>query len=158
MATENENGLIGLDGILKGIDNYVEKKIVACVNELAQDLQDANPVDRDPKQPDWGVSSLAWHVGVNEYTRTSSASDEEKSPYGGGVEAVIGMKSAGGRFLSSPRRGKALTALNIRKVSNIVVSNNAPYMARLNDGWSPQAQPRWIEAVIDAWKMKWGLT
>lgn len=154
MAVHNDDGLIGLDRILQKIDNYAESAIVECVDDLVQSLEDNNPVDMNPKQPDWGVSRNHWQASANEYTM-SSASGE--APYVGGVEAEITMRSARGRFLSAPRKGKQLTGFNINKVSNIVVSNPAPYMARLNRGHSPQAAPGWIEATIDQWMVAWRL-
>lgn len=88
-----------------------------------------NPVDT-------GTSRANWQVSIN-------------TPAGGIIETSV----AGGRSGSAPSAeeiARALTGMaGLEAFETIWISNNLPYIARLNEGHSPQASPGWIEDSVE---------
>lgn len=151
MGAQNDNGLIGLQNIIKDVDLYVESQIVAMVGDLHQTLVDATPIEDPPTNNI--VAKQHWQISVDSYTKAGSTGE---APYTGGVEIDMRFKNSS-RFLKAPGKGSGLDGFSIRKSQNIVVFNDVPYMARLNRGWSKQASPGFIEACIDQVQSRWGL-
>jgi hypothetical protein len=138
-------GLIGLGNILSQLDNYVCEAAERCANDLIETLQRNTPILT-------GRAKASWDVRTNSYM-------EDSPPYIGGVE--IEMRTNKVKFLSTKsrqnKRRLGLTGFDLKKDTNIIVSSNIPYMARLNRGWSKQASPGWIERCIDEVTAKWGI-
>lgn len=151
MAARNDNGLIGLENIIKKADSYVESRVMGFVQDLHQSLVAATPIENPPTNNI--VAREHWQVSVDSYTVSSSTGE---SPFVGGVEIDMRIRKSG-RFLKAPGKSSGLEGFDIRKTQNIVIFNDVPYMARLNRGWSPQAAPGFIEAVIDQVSSRWGL-
>lgn len=158
MAKGSHQGLIGLPQIIDRCYATVDAVMVGVAQDLVERLQEKNPVDHGPEvgtPRDWGVSRDHWIASVDTYTQGGITG---KSPYIGGMEIELRTKSKG-RFLSAPRSNDAGSHgfFDSRKNTNIVVSNDAPYMARLNSGWSKQAEAGWVDHIIDTVTSKWGL-
>ena len=153
MGVQNNNGLIGLEHIVKGVDTYVESQIVAMVGDLHQTLVAATPIEDPPTNNI--VARQHWQISVDSYTKAGSTGE---APYVGGVEIDMRFKNTSS-FLKAPGKGSGLDGFSIRKSQNIVVFNDVPYMARLNRGWSKTQQPNpgWIEACIDQVQSRWGM-
>lgn len=151
MGVRNENGLIGLQNIIKQIDNHVESQVIGFVQDLRQTLVDATPIETPPTND--VVAKEHWKIAVDSYTMAGST---DTPSYGGGVEIDTRVRNSG-RFLKAPGKGGGLEHFNIRKSQNIVVYNDVPYMARLNRGWSTQAAAGFIERCVDQVQSRWGM-
>ena len=149
--TENNNGLIGLQSIIKGVDQYAELQITGFVQDLHQTLVAATPIEDPPTNN--VVAKEHWQISVDSYTQSGATGE---APYVGGVEIDVQMRNTG-RFRKAPGKPSGLEGFDIRKSQNIVVFNDVPYMARLNRGWSSQAAPGFIEACIDEVSTRWGV-
>ena len=147
----NDDGLIGLDNILNGLDNYVESQIVGLAQDLRSSLAAATPIEDPPTNNI--VAREHWQIAVDSYTVSGSTGEP---PFTGGVEVDMRVRRSG-RFLAAPGKGAGLAGFDIRKSQNIVIFNDVSYMARLNRGWSPQAAPGFIERVIDEVTARWGM-
>ena len=82
-----------------------------------------------------------------------------RTPIVGGVQIEQEFRKRN-RYLAQPRQGRALSSFvggGVGKSTNIVISSNVPYMARLNRGWSAQAPAGFIEACVDWALVKWKL-
>lgn len=146
---KNNNGLIGIDAIIQGTQEYVENTIIGFSEDLLYSLVERTPIDT-------GRAKASWHIGLNEYTQSETSGG---NPYGGGIEIEQRFRKRN-RFLNAPRQGRALSGFIGKgrgKSDNIVISSNVPYMARLNRGWSKQAPPFFVEHTIDAVMARWGL-
>jgi hypothetical protein len=142
-------GLIGLGNILTQLDNYVCEAAERCANDLIETLERNTPIRT-------GRARQSWEVHTNTYTEGLKTG---LPPYIGGVE--IEMRTNKVKYLHMKsrqnKRRLGLTGFDLKKDTNIVVSSNIPYMARLNRGWSVQASPGWIERCIDEVTAKWGI-
>ena len=151
MAAKNDNGLIGLEHIIRKADSYVESQVMGFVQDLHQTLVDATPIEDPPTNNI--VAKEHWQVSADSYTVAGSTGT---SPFGGGVEIDMRIRKSG-RFLKAPGKSVGVEGFDIRKTQNIVIFNDVPYMARLNRGWSPQAAPGFIERCIDEVSLRWGI-
>lgn len=142
---QNDDGLIGLGNIIAGAREYVQKTAEGFTVDLYDELVRRTPIDT-------GKARASWKIGINEEL-------EDVPPYIGGVQIEQTYRKRN-RFLSQPRQGRALSSFvggGVGKSTNIVISSNVPYMARLNRGWSKQAPPNFIEACVDWALVKWNL-
>lgn len=146
MGVKNENGLIGLNSIIKKMDNYVESRVVGLAEDLRSSLAAATPIEDPPTNTI--VAREHWQISVDAYTGVQDAA--------GGIEARLRF-GGGNRFLSAPGKAKPLAGFNIRTSKSLSVFNDVPYAARLNRGWSPQADPGYVERVIDEVTARWGM-
>lgn len=147
---QNNNGLIGLNTIIQGTQEYVEQTIIGFSEDLLFQLVERTPIDT-------GRAKASWRIGVNEYLETEM--NGGNPPYVGGIEIEQRFRKRN-RYLRKPRQGNSLSSFVGKgrgKSDNIVISSNVPYMARLNRGWSKQAPPFFVESTIDAVMAKWGL-
>lgn len=85
--------------------------------------------DRAPPGYVGGHARRNWQVGI-----ASAPGDE-----------IEGVDPSGGAVL---RDGRAVIAQYPGR-QRLYIVNNAPYIGRLNDGWSTQAPPLFVEAAID---------
>lgn len=142
---QNDDGLIGLGKIIEGARDYVQKTAEGFTVDLYDELVRRTPIDT-------GKARASWKIGVNEELA-------ESPPYVGGVQIEQEFRKRN-RYLSQPRQGRALSSFvggGVGKSTNIVISSNVPYMARLNRGWSAQAPAGFIEACVDWALVKWKL-
>lgn len=147
---QNNNGLIGIQNIIQGTQEFVEQTIIGFSEDLLYQLVERTPIDT-------GRAKASWRIGVNEYLE--SEMNGGNPPYVGGIEIEQRFRKRN-RYLRKPRQGKGLSGFIGKgrgKSDNIVISSNVPYMARLNRGWSKQAPPFFVESTIDAVMAKWGL-
>jgi hypothetical protein len=148
VAYGSHEGLIGLPKILDKIDMVVRNRMVGCAQDLLSTLIMNTPIDT-------GRARRSWQAYVDTYTESGMTGEP---PYVGGVEIEMRGKDKG-RFLSAPRTSSVsgIRDFDPKKHTNIVVSSNVPYMARLNRGWSRQATAGWIERCIDEVTSRWGV-
>ena len=151
MGVKNKDGLIGLENIIKGVDQYVSSQVMNFTEDLRSSLAAATPIEDPPTNNI--VAREHWQISVDSYTVASSTG---APPFVGGVEVDMRIRRSG-RFLKAPGKATGLSGFDIRKSQNIVVFNDVPYMARLNRGWSPQASPGFIERIIDEVSARWGM-
>lgn len=90
---------------------------------LFRDVVIATPVDEGRARGNWQASAASF--------KTDATDNADKS---GGSTINEGVKQIG--------RAKQI------KYPTIYISNNVPYIERLNDGWSQQAPKKFVERAI----------
>ena len=121
---------VDIEDILDDMDRFISKQIVGLVFEIHAEMVEATPLD------------LGWARG--------NFVPQINSPYRENLKDT------------EPSAGDAATrhAANISKLGAILtsyqlgngplfISNNVPYIGRLNDGHSKQAPPGYIPMAID---------
>ena len=121
---------VDIEDILDDMDRHIAKRIVSLVFEVHAELIEATPLDLG-----WARANFVPHIS---------------NPYRENVKDV------------EPSEGlaKSKAADNIAKLGNIAasyrlgngplfISNNVPYIGRLNDGHSKQAPPGYIPMAVD---------
>ncbi len=112
------------DAIERKLTALIERAAKSLVLELDRQLRmrsTGTPVDTGHARANWVPS-----IGAPFRSEVSGTSSAEHDT---GVAQVLGYKLASGQML--------------------YVSNNVPYIRRLNDGWSQQAPALFVEACID---------
>jgi len=108
-----------IDAIGKGIAKNAHEKVIAATIFAMRNLALRTPVDT-------GRARANWLVGINRPRR------EVKNK-----GALVGTVAAGQAAAAASKAG-----------DTVYISNNLPYINRLNDGWSGQAPPGFVEASV----------
>jgi hypothetical protein len=113
--------------IMAGLDLFTADRVRDLTFEITANLNERTPVDIGWARANWIPS-----VG------RASAIVMDGKPERGDVTVALGRQSAGLAQIASYRLSAGST----------FVSNNAPYIRRLNDGWSKQAPRGFIQTEI----------
>lgn len=113
--------------VIAGLDRFVADQVRDLTFEITANLSERTPIDI-------GWARANWIPSVGQ----PSAIVIDGDPDRGDVAVALGRQSAG----LSQVAGYRLSA------GSTFVSNNAPYIRRLNDGWSKQAPSGYIQAEI----------
>jgi len=118
-----------LEVILEDMDRFIAKEIVGLVFEVHATMVEATPVD------------LGW-ARANFVPQISTPYRENL------IDAEPTAGAATGRSAANAAKLGRIAASY--KLSNrpLFISNNVPYIGRLNDGHSKQAPPGYIQASI----------
>lgn len=112
-------------------DKNSVRAVKRATTALAFSLIEDTPVDEGDAKSNWRVSSGGFASGIID----AHAPGKKGSTAGANESAA---KAAAEAAIAARGRGEALT-----------VSNNLPYIERLNDGWSDQAPAGFIEAAME---------
>lgn len=107
----------------------LQRKVALAID---QTIVLATPVDTGRARANWVVSVEVAFSGVRE-------------PYAPGSKGSSGADNA----QAAIDQGKAAVGAH-QPGQTIFISNNLPYIIRLNQGWSAQAPAGFIEAAVDA--------
>lgn len=112
------------------IPEQVNALKIALANEFATEVVPATPVDT-------GRARGNWKAGLN-----SAPSTQVVGAFGGRGSARFGAQGDGGlaQITSTTRRAKP--------GDKILITNNVPYINRLNDGYSNQAPKRFVQIAL----------
>lgn len=113
--------------IIAGLDRFVADQVRDLTLEITANLSEKTPVDI-------GWARANWIPAVGQ----PNAIVIDGNPERGDVAVALGRQSAG----LSQIAGYRLSA------GSTFVSNNAPYIRRLNDGWSKQAPSGYVQTEI----------
>lgn len=113
--------------IMDRLDRLAEAVIIDLTLEITANLQEDTPVDIGWARANW-VPNIGGPANITQVA----------DPAGGDVAAVSAQSAAG------------QTAMFGYAISDgpVFVSNNVPYIGRLNDGWSAQAPAGFIQMSI----------
>lgn len=126
-------GLKNLQLLLDTVDEMASEAVINAALDLQGTLR-SNPPVGTPIDTGWASSN--WTLSLDK-----PSSD------------VVGSKQA----VSNQMHGIAeALQFDITKNRSIYCTNNVPYIARLNDGWSRQSPRGFVDAVIDALTLKYG--
>lgn len=126
-------GLKNLQVLLDEVDAIASENVQNAALEV-QEMLRSNPPIGTPIDTGWASSN--WTLSL------------DKPAYD-----VVGSKEA----VQSEAEGiDAALQFDIRQNTAIYCTNNVPYIARLNDGWSKQSPRGFVDAVIDAIQLKYG--
>lgn len=126
-------GLKNLQVLLDEVDAVASEKVVNAALEVHEMLR-SNPPTGTPIDTGWASSN--WTLSLDKP-----------------VDTVVGTKFA---VTSEPLGIAAALQFDIRQNTAIYCTNNVPYIARLNDGWSKQSPRGFVDAAIDAIQLKYG--
>ena len=156
MAAQNNNeGVFNVPAIMQKLHDKVDSVVQGCANDLVKTLKRNNPVEVPPTD-DW-YSYDHWQIALGTYAATALSSSVGKGLSGNVGGAAVDVRVKSGKFLSASSQGSDISQYDSKKHVSIIVYNPSPYMARLNAGWSPQAEPGWIERCIDEVTSRWGV-
>lgn len=119
--------VLGLQ-VTDGVDKAVRRVALA----IDQAVVTATPVDTGRARSNWLVS-----VGAQ--------IEDTIAPYAPGTKG-----STAAQNVSQALEQAKGAVSGYRGGSAIYISNNLPYIQRLNDGWSAQAPVNYVEAAVDA--------
>ena len=116
--------------IVRDLERFTERLVVKITLDVTANLVEATPVDT-------GWAQANWVPSVGKRSRRSARSFKGKTP-SASVQAAAAKQSAG--------QAQALGY----KLENgrVFVSNNVNYITRLNDGYSKQAPPGFVQSAI----------
>lgn len=114
--------------IMRGLDRYIADQVRDLGLEVTANLQERTPVDLR-----WAASNWIPAIGAPQ----AIVNDGKPTP--GAVTVAMARQAQGVASLSRYR--------SIAQGS-IFVSNNAPYIRRLNEGWSKQAPSGFVQIEI----------
>lgn len=136
----------GMKGVAKNFPNAVNRTIQQMAGGILQALVSATPVDT-------GHARANWQVGVgapiddelDPTVRTGPARDS-KGRFTGGPRTTTTTERSAQATLTA---GKS--ALSARQPEQpIFITNNVPYIGRLNEGWSAQAPAGFVQIAIQS--------
>jgi len=130
--------------------NKLAQKVDPVINQIVEDITyatvahiaRATPIDVGTARSNWIVS----YISESAETRPAffAYPSRWKPPYGAGGSFGEGRNTAGATW-SVP------TALRGRRTGQAVyITNNLPYIERLNSGWSKQAPAGFVDRAIAA--------
>ena len=114
----------------------IQKHLVNTCVIMARDLAEATPVDTSRALSNWQVSD--------------TRSGDYLLPYFSGHQGSSQLHSIGATLQharDNARRYLDITTIAQRGRAQVYIINTAPYIQRLNEGWSPQQASGWIEDV-----------
>lgn len=113
--------------IMAGLDKFSAEKITRLGSEIVANLQEDTPVDI-------GWARANWVAAIGEPYIT----DPITKPGASDVSVQLGRASAG------------VASLATYKIADgpVFISNNVPYIRRLDEGWSDQAPSGFVQAAI----------
>lgn len=114
------------------VTENADKAVRTIALAIDQAVVIATPVDTGRARSNWLVSLDSQNEAVTE-------------AYSPGTKGSTGGSNA----TSAIAQGQAMIG-GYKGGSTIYISNNLPYIQRLNDGWSAQAPAGYIEAAVDA--------
>ncbi len=114
--------------IMGELDLFTADRVRALTLEITANLQETTPVALNWARANW-IPSIG----------SPSAIAQSGSPDRGAVQMALGRQSAGIGQIANYRLTQGST----------FVSNNAPYIRRLNDGSSKQAPAGFVQAAIN---------
>lgn len=121
---------VDIEDILADMDRFITKEIVALTFEIHAELVESTPVDLG-----WARANFVPQIA---------------SPYRENLKDAAPDSQA-----AAQRAGESISRLGViaasYKLGNgpLFISNNVPYIGRLNDGHSRQAPPGYIPLAID---------
>lgn len=126
-------GLINLNVLTEEVHNILNQKLINTALQIHGTLR-STPPRGTPIDTRWASNN--WTISLD-----------------GPRADTLGEKPRRGTQLSQSSTTDtgivALLQFDIRKNSVIYIQNNAPYIARLNRGWSKQSPAGFVEAAID---------
>jgi len=128
--------------VAKGMEAKLNRKMIGMAITIEQTLVLATPVDT-------GRARANWQVTLDTPAKTEVSSS-------GGNAQVGFVRDEAGRFAkrypsAQETIARAMGTLTHRRPEqNIFISNNVPYIGRLNEGWSAQAPAGFIEQAVQA--------
>jgi hypothetical protein len=128
--------------IAKEMEDKLNRKMMGLAITIQQALVLSTPVDTGRARANWQV------------TLDTPAKNEVEAS--GGNAHVGFVRDEAGRFTKRfPSAQEAIaraqaTLAHRRPEQNIFISNNVPYIKRLNEGWSAQAPAGFVEQAIQA--------
>lgn len=114
--------------IMRGLDRFTADQVRDLGLEVTANLQERTPVDIGWARANWIPAIGAPQTIVN-----------DGKPTPGAVSVAVARQAAGVAQLASYRHVAQ---------GSIFVSNNAPYIRRLNDGWSRQAPSGFVQIEV----------
>lgn len=113
--------------VVRGIERATERVVVRLSTNIA-----ANLVETTPRDTGWAAANWVPSIGAS---TTTSASSRPTSAL---VSAQQAQQAAAQARLLSYKLGQG----------QVFISNNVPYIGRLNDGSSAQAPAGFVQAAI----------
>lgn len=133
MADHRGTGLKNLNVLLDQVDEFANDVIVDAALKLQGMLRD-NPPIGTPIDTGWASSNWTLSLDVPR-------------------EDVLGSKE--NIISEDPGKAEAMK-FDINVNNSIWLTNNVPYIARLNDGHSQQSPPGWVDTAIDVIELEYG--
>lgn len=115
--------------IMDGLDRLTERVVSDLAIEITANLVEDTPVDIG-----WARANWIPNIGAPAFSQF------DRVPEPGDVPIAMARQSAG--------QASVKTSYSIAD-GPVFVSNNVPYIQRLNDGWSTQAPKGFVQAAVD---------
>lgn len=130
-SRRQSEGLDNLNELLVWVEACTNRSMIATALRIHEKLKSAPPVGTPV---DTGWASNSWTMSVDNPDKTNA------NPPKGDFS-----------FLPSFNTGIVeVLQFDIRRNRSIYIQNNAPYINRLNHGWSKQSPSGFVEAAIDS--------
>lgn len=128
-------GTGGVQKHIQAIQGHVPKLLRMFGIEFYSGVTISTPVDTGRARYSWNVS-----VDTPDFSVAAPAPAEWKGQSQGGSAYY---------HLDTGKAAKYFTPDKVKENSTIYISNSAPYIGRLNNGWSRQASARFVELVFE---------
>ena len=124
---DDSKGVQNLQDILESVDKAVNSKIISAAVKIYNTLRSSPPAGT-PIDTGWASSN--WVASI----------DKPEMGLFGSKKNVLRQNPSIG----------VIYGFDINRHNSIYITNNVPYMNRLNSGWSKQSPAGFVEAAIDA--------
>jgi len=105
------------------LKRVTERQVIALVLDITADLIIQTPVDTGWAKSNWVPSVVAPEV------------------------ELFGSRDSVDQ--SAQQRGQAEVLSYILEMGPVWITNNVPYIGLLNEGWSPKAQPGFVDMAVE---------
>ena len=130
MIKDNSGSFLkGINSIPGEVSAEIERNIRRAAINIGSSIIMGTPHDT-------GLARGNWQTSVNEPIKTETTREDPN-----GSAATGQLKSVAGSF-------------QIGLDNAIYITNNLPYINRLNSGWSVQASPGYIERAVEATQLQ----
>ena len=121
---------VDIEDVLDDMDRFIAREIVSLTFEIHAELVESTPLDLG-----WARANFVPQIAI---PYRENLKDAEPSSGAASNRSAANIARLGG-ILTSYRLGNG----------PLFISNNVPYIGRLNDGHSKQAPPGYIPMAID---------